>query len=115
MGLDTTHDCWHGPYSSFNRFRHFVAGLARKSFDHDYQGLKPENYQGIWASTPPEIIDVFLGHSDCDGVIKAEHAAALALKLDELAKVAEWELKNLARFSAGLKAAAEAGEDVQFH
>ncbi len=21
MGLDTTHDCWHGPYSSFNRWR----------------------------------------------------------------------------------------------
>ena len=25
MGLDTTHDCWHGPYSSFMRWREEVA------------------------------------------------------------------------------------------
>ncbi len=25
MGLDTTHDCWHGPYSMFMRWRIFIA------------------------------------------------------------------------------------------
>lgn len=25
MGLDTTHNAWHGPYSSFNRWRHWLA------------------------------------------------------------------------------------------
>lgn len=25
MGLDTTHDCWHGAYSAFHRFRHGIA------------------------------------------------------------------------------------------
>ena len=26
MGLDTSHDCWHGPYSQFHRWRHWLAG-----------------------------------------------------------------------------------------
>jgi hypothetical protein len=25
MGLDTTHNAWHGPYSSFNQWRHWLA------------------------------------------------------------------------------------------
>lgn len=28
MGLDTTHDCWHGSYTAFNRWRHKIAELA---------------------------------------------------------------------------------------
>lgn len=28
MGLDTTHGCWHGPYSAFGRFREYVARAA---------------------------------------------------------------------------------------
>ena len=28
MGLDTSHDCWHGPYSAFNRWRTAIAKLA---------------------------------------------------------------------------------------
>ncbi len=28
MGLDTTHDCWHGAYSAFMRWRQMVAKVA---------------------------------------------------------------------------------------
>lgn len=28
MGLDMTHDCWHGPFSAFHRWRREVARLA---------------------------------------------------------------------------------------
>lgn len=28
MGLDTTHGCWHGPYSAFNRWRETLARAA---------------------------------------------------------------------------------------
>jgi len=28
MGLDTTHNCWHGPYSSFNRWREEIARVV---------------------------------------------------------------------------------------
>ncbi len=27
MGLDTSHDCWHGPYSQFMRWRTWLAFL----------------------------------------------------------------------------------------
>ena len=29
MGLDTTHDCWHGPYSMFMRWRTAIAAAAQ--------------------------------------------------------------------------------------
>jgi hypothetical protein len=28
MGLDTTHDCWHGAYSAFMRWRRKLAEVA---------------------------------------------------------------------------------------
>ena len=28
MGLDTTHDCWHGAYSAFMRWRQEIARIA---------------------------------------------------------------------------------------
>lgn len=28
MGLDTSHDCWHGPYSMFMRWREWIAAQA---------------------------------------------------------------------------------------
>jgi hypothetical protein len=28
MGLDTTHDCWHGSYGGFNRWRNAIAAAA---------------------------------------------------------------------------------------
>ena len=32
MGLDTTHDCWHGPYSSFMQFRRVIAKAVGITF-----------------------------------------------------------------------------------
>lgn len=37
MGLDTTHDAWHGAYSSFKRFRIWLASLI---------GLDLQNMEG---------------------------------------------------------------------
>lgn len=42
MGLDTTHDCWHGAYSSFMRWRRMLAKAA---------GLPPLGLmEGFWTS-----------------------------------------------------------------
>lgn len=44
MGLDTTHDCWHGAYSSFHRWRCKLAELA---------GLPPlGEMEGFWNGDP---------------------------------------------------------------
>lgn len=32
MGLDTTHDCWHGAYSAFSRWREKLAEVAGYTF-----------------------------------------------------------------------------------
>lgn len=39
MGLDTSHDCWHGAYSAFNRWREAVAKAA---------GIPLQLMEGFW-------------------------------------------------------------------
>jgi hypothetical protein len=34
MGLDTSHDCWHGAYSAFHRWRHAIANAIGLRLDH---------------------------------------------------------------------------------
>lgn len=52
MGLDTTHDCWHGPYSSFGRWREEVAravGVPLPLMEGFYRGDAPAE-QMAWAA-----------------------------------------------------------------
>lgn len=37
MGLDTSHDCWRGAYSAFNRWRRALAEAAAY-LDHAFNG-----------------------------------------------------------------------------
>lgn len=104
MGLDTTHDCWHGTYAAFTRWRHAVAEAAgyrivpptpeeratgRVMFDYvdiDWSIYSDENYQGEW-DDGPFIDDPLLRlivHSDCGGVIHSKHAKPLADRLEGL-------------------------------
>ena len=52
-------------------------------------------------------------HSDCDGVIKPEHGAPLADRLEELLPFVE-DKQRTEQFIAGLREAAQADEDVEF-
>lgn len=135
MGLDTSHDCWHGPYSSFNRWRNEVAVAAGYAIsDFWYVGV---NYDSLLATSPdflgewPEGYDIgdpllyLLAHSDCDGVIHPREGRLLADRLDALLPVlADSEVPGprgtsvfaaTEQFIAGLRDAAAAGEDVDFH
>jgi hypothetical protein len=144
MGLDTSHDCWHGAYSAFTRWRHAVAIAAgyqvvpptdeeratgRVLFDYvdiDWSIYTDENYQGEW-DNGPYIYDPLLHlivHSDCDGVIHPKHARPLAARLEGLLdKLDEsqsgghiWSMREVTqRFIDGLRKAADADEDVDFH
>lgn len=93
MGLDCSHDAYHGAYSSFNRFRQAVAKAAGGSFPPHEKGWTdngrepgentwyvgddyPQNeWAGLWA---------FLGHSDCDGEIDPEMCEKVANDLTKL-------------------------------
>jgi hypothetical protein len=126
MGLDTSHDCWHGPYSSFNLWRTALA---------DAIGVKLMSMDGFtdngidWATVPADPLNILLMHSDCDGHIDVGDLIPIAERLESVAVIFDkddekypaehrhW-LGNGARartFAAGLRKAAALGERVEFH
>ena len=126
MGLDTTHDAWHGPYSAFGRWRLAVceaAGIALVDRD-DGLGKMPslwlrklpnERYQGEWPEGEPhDPLHVLIQHSDCDGRIAHRHAGPLADRLEALSFDDEYTTAKTTQFVAGLRQADKAGEDIEF-
>ncbi|MEK9726025.1 MAG: hypothetical protein VW405_21410 [Rhodospirillaceae bacterium] len=133
MGLDTTHDCWHGAYSAFHRFRHGIAraiGLDLASM----QGFSESTVTGqgragiAWSLLKPDPIHILLNHSDCEGEIAVPNLLPLAARLEELIPAlaaidgVEPGVGHLSsglasaakRFADGLRRAAAAGEAVEF-
>lgn len=113
MGLDTSHDCWHSSYSSFNQWRRAIAKAA---------GLPPlddmEGFGGSirWEVLNPSPLHILLNHSDCDGEIRWEDCDAIAKELQKLLpKLTDWHFDSAVQFIAGLHRAAEAKENVDFH
>lgn len=69
MGLDTTHDCWHGAYSGFHIFRELVGKAAGLPFctaerqwyedkdslvlDIDWDKITAEQIAGKWPKNTP--------------------------------------------------------------
>lgn len=50
MGLDTSHDCWHGSYSSFHRWRCMIAqeaGLPPLGLMEGFYEFKIEDLVGV--------------------------------------------------------------------
>jgi len=143
VGLDTSHDCWHGSYAAFLRWRHTLAeaagykireptpeerdaGVYSPSVDIHWEVFEPENYQGEWSFVPGDDPLLFLiVHSDCDGVIHPEQGIHIARRLEQLLPFLDGteEIGHIRphmrgktqQFIDGLKAAAAAGEDVDFH
>ena len=135
MGLKTSHGCWDGDFIGFNMFRRQLAELANyyvhdgtAMWDLDRRNLPPEASSGNWPEPPLDPLMVLLIHSDCDGVIRAEHTAPLAGRIaqlltrippeqfDTLKRINGWtRLRRQAeQFMDGLWAAHNAGEDVVF-
>ena len=138
MGLDTSHDCWHGAYSAFNRWRNKVAEVAGYALMDptpeqffvspypmiEWDGVSEKNYLGDWGRMPGDPLIILIAHSDCDGVIHPEHGRPLADRLEQLlpllpegdggGHIGDWREKTQ-RFIDGLREAARLGEDVEFH
>lgn len=120
MGLDTSHDCWQGPYSMFMRWRCWLHYYVT----NDPKGATREALVAAWEAgvyddqTVP--INVLMAHSDCEGEIPAamcgpiaDALEALLVKMPERALYDEKRPATL-RFIAGLRDAAAAGEPVVF-
>jgi len=140
MGLDTSHDAWHGSYSGFSRWRRMVAIelgfigpgdtlFPKQKFDDqqlndtpiDWDTIdKDTDYQGNWTAEPSDPIWYLLAHSDCDGVIKPEHMLPLADRLEPIAQKVDDNygaigFRPTERFINGLRRAAAANEEIDFH
>lgn len=137
MGLDTSHDCWHGAYSAFMRFRTTIAsvigidlmkmaGFATNGLD----GVPRGDAAGVaWDSLPPDPLHVLLCHSDCDGEIAWQDAAPIADRLESILPALEaldviekpgghlhdGYAAAARRFAAGCWLAAEHRENISFH
>jgi len=129
MGLDVSHDCWHGAYGAFSRWRNQLAEVAgywvtQMPDGHttaviDWGHVTVEQLQGDWDETPADPLLVLIAHSDCDGVIRPAQSAALADRLAELlpllpegeasGHVRHWR-NTTQQFIDGLRAAVESGE-----
>jgi len=115
MGLDTTHYCWHGPYSSFGRWRKKIAEVAGYGKLDDYVG-----FGGVKEWPKKSILEELLHHSDCDGKIRWSSCEGIADKLEALLpalSVADEDevVFKTNRFIAGLRLAAKEQENVEFH
>jgi hypothetical protein len=124
MGLDTTHDCWHGSYSSFGEFRRELARVGLGIKLNEMQGFAGEvtsdgrsmTEKGKpWYPHSEDPLVILLNHSDCDGEIKWEYCRMLAHRLLELApKMGDWRSATV-QFANGLLEAFDLEEDVEFH
>ena len=123
MGLDTSHNCWHGPYSSFNRFRHWVAENIGINLD-EYIGFGGDKEYG---EIENHDLFPFLFHSDCEGDISPDDCKKIADGLDTMLKKVPlvekigdmyWGENFRSRavsFRDGCLEAYKAGESVEFH
>lgn len=102
MGLDTSHDAFHGAYSAFNRLRQIICRAAGGSFpphrdQERLQELGIEKASDDRWYVPDEItveshpgLYAFLSHSDCDGQLSPMQCYAVANDLESLLpKIAE--------------------------
>ena len=75
MGLDTTHNAWHGPYSSFAKWRIWLASKI---------GLDLDTMVGFggdveWSDTlKAHPLYPLLNHSDCDGELSPSECKLIA-------------------------------------
>ncbi|MES1181174.1 MAG: hypothetical protein ABUL44_00110, partial [Flavobacterium sp.] len=119
MGLDTSHNAWHGPYSSFRYWREMIASKIGVNLQ------KMEGFNGdIPFSTLPENpINVLLDHSDCDGEIKWEDCGPLADALEQLLPqlndhthpLPNYYSDKTKQFIEGCRLAYSLQENIEFH
>ena len=98
MGLDTTHNAWHGGYGRFNNFRNWLANCI---------GINLNDYIGYGANATKELssieheLEPLFNHSDCDGNLDPSDCKKIA---DGIDKVLNCVVKDLEPYSNYQKA-----------
>lgn len=117
MGLDTTHDCWHGAYSTFNTWRTHLCAVAGYGDLRERTGYKAGGLP--WPGD--DVLVELLDHSDCDGELRWQICSDLAKRLEELLPAMMrvtpdgYMGEKTRQFVDGLRLAHEVRENVEFH
>lgn len=113
MGLDTTHNAWHGGYGRFNFFRTKLAEI---------EGFNYNSMEGLGGSIPwtgvNSELKVLLMHSDCDGEIEWRDCKKIADRLYEIAKLPNVDnefVGQCRKFADGCMEAFKAKENLEFN
>ncbi len=143
MGLDLSHECWHGAYSAFMAWRKKLmetAGLPPLTLmegfydEMDYVSRFIDRLQesrflmtlGLpikWECLKPDVLHILINHSDTDGIIENKHCGDLAERLAELLPLLPdggngghiWDWKEVTqKFIDGLLLAHKRGEKITF-
>lgn len=115
MGLDTSHNAYHGPYSSFMDFRKSLASHL------GFNLLDMEGFGGSKKWDGKDDVQILLSHSDCDGIITPDDCLRLSVRLDQILETLEpsdswFSLYHFVKkFSDGCKLAYSRQEDIDFH
>lgn len=114
MGLDTTHDAWHGPYSSFNEWRRQIAKAAGMPPLNDMEGFGGDIPWDEYLNHP---LYELLNHSDCDGDIAWDKCKVIADGLIEILPKLEqsYMIDKTTKFIKGLMLAYNQQEKLEFH
>ena len=119
MGLDTTHNCWHGGYSGFNRFRYSLGYQIGIDLDDylGYEGKKGKKLEDIDHDLMP-----LFNHSDCDGILTVEESKKIVNGLNSVLENFNEELEcdynfkeKIIQFRDGCLDAISQNEIVEFY
>lgn len=119
MGLDTSHNCWHGSYGTFNQFRHILALQIGINLE-EYIGYGNNDATKHLNDIPHEIMPL-LNHSDCEGSLSIKESRLVAKGLTKILDnwiPGEYDMffkKKVEQFRDGCLDAVKKRQIIQFH
>lgn len=119
MGLDTSHNCWHAPYSSFNEWRYSLGRQIGIDLD-EYIGYGDKGTKDL-TTIEHDLMPLF-NHSDCDGELTVEESQRIVKGLNSILDNLNEELKmsynfkdKTIQFRDGCLDAISKNEIIEFH
>lgn len=119
MGLDTSHNCWHGSYSSFNKFRYSLGRQIGVNLD-EYNGYGKGEIKEL-TSIKHDLLPLF-NHSDCEGELTVKESEQIVKGLNSVLENFNeefglpYDFKNkIIQFRDGCLDAISKNEIIDFH
>ena len=129
MGLATTFDTFKGSYTTFHRWRNYIAEIAGYMVSEipdyypdteipviDWGHITEENLMGDWEKIPEDPLIILIAHHDYKGYLFPNYNLLIAQRLESLLdKIICDEMKNITcLFIMGLYASVQNETRIRF-